>query len=241
MLALLAGFAIIGYYMKTSVKHVSDTNVELTIQLDKTELKEAEQVALVRLARDMKVAGFRKGKVPASVAAKHVDPNQLAEQTLERALSKAVADAFTKEDLQALDRPEVEVKKFVPGSELEFVATCDVLPPVTLGDYKTLTSKPEAVKVTASEVNEVIDRIRSAYATKNEVKRAAKKGDEVVIDFVGTKDGVAFDGGASKDYALTLGSNTFIPGFEDGVIGKKPGEEFTIDVTFPKDYHAAEL
>ena len=227
--------------MKTSVKHVSDTNVELTIQLDKTELKEAEQVALVRLARDMKVAGFRKGKVPASVAAKHVDPNQLAEQTLERALSKAVADAFTKEDLQALDRPEVEVKKFVPGSELEFVATCDVLPPVTLGDYKTLTSKPETVKVTASEVNEVIDRIRSAYATKNEVKRAAQKGDEVVIDFVGTKDGVAFDGGASKDYALTLGSNTFIPGFEDGVIGKKPGEEFTIDVTFPQDYHAAEL
>src|SRR5688500_1330803 len=121
--------------MKTTVKHLSDTKVELTISLDKSELDAAHHVALTKLAKNIKVPGFRKGKVPASVAAKNVDPQALAEQTLEDALSKAVAEAYLNEGLQALDRPAVEVKKFVPGQELEFTAETEVLPKVILGDY----------------------------------------------------------------------------------------------------------
>ncbi|QWQ31902.1 trigger factor family protein [Candidatus Minimicrobia naudis] len=120
--------------MKTTVKNLSDTKVQLTISLGASELADAEQVSLTKLARDIMVPGFRKGKVPASVAfAKHVDSSiALQEQILENALSKAVAEAFLQEKLQALDRPSVEVKKFVPGSELEFTAEVEVIPPVKL-------------------------------------------------------------------------------------------------------------
>ena len=227
--------------MKTTIKQLSDTKVSVTITLDKKELDDAEQVALTKLSKNVKAPGFRAGKVPASVAAKHVNPEALAQQTLDDALSKAVSQAFTDEKIQALDRPQVDVKKFVPGQELEFVAEAEILPKITLGDYKKLGVKKTVSKVTKADIDDVIERMRKGFAEKKEVKRAAKDGDETVIDFVGKKDGVAFDGGTAKDYALTLGSNQFIPGFEEGVVGHKAGEEFDIAVTFPSDYHAAAL
>lgn len=145
------------------------------------------------------------------------------------------------EKLQALDRPAVEVKKFVPGQELEFTAESAIVPPVKLGNYKKLKAKQAEVKVEAKDVDDIIERMRQNFAEKTEVKRAAKDGDEVIIDFVGKKDDVAFDGGTAKDFNLTLGSGQFIPGFEEGVVGHKAGEEFDLDLTFPKDYHAKEL
>lgn len=227
--------------MKTSVKHLSDTKVIATITLGQKELDDAQQVALTKLAKTIKAPGFRKGKVPVAVAAKHVDPNVLTEQTLDDALSKAVSVAFTEEDIQALDRPQVEIKKFVPGQELEFSAEVDVLPKVTLGDYKKLGVKKTVGKVVVADVDDVIARMRKGFAKREEVDRAAKIGDEVVIDFVGKKDDVAFDGGTAKDHSIELGSNQFIPGFEEGVVGHKAGEEFDIPLTFPKEYHSAEL
>lgn len=227
--------------MKTNVKYLSDTRVELTISLDAKELEAAEQVALTKLAKNIKVPGFREGKVPASVAAKSVDPNALMQQTMEDALSKAVAEAFITENIQVLDRPEVDVKKFVPKSEMEFVAEAEVLPKVTLGDYKKLNVEKQKVAVTAKEVDDIINRMREASAEKQAADRAAKDGDEVIIDFVGKKDDVAFDGGTATDYSLKLGSNSFIPGFEEGIIGKKSGETFDLDLAFPDDYHVADL
>lgn len=227
--------------MKTTVKKLSDTKVQLSVSLEPSELAAAEQVSLAKLARNIKVPGFRKGKVPASVAAKHVNPSALQEQILENAISKAVAEAFINEDIQALEHPNVEVKKFVPGAELEFTAEAVVVPPVKLGDYKNLKAKKAAAKVEASEVNEVIERIRQSYVKKTEAKRAAKNGDEVIIDFTGKKDGTVFDGGSAKDFALKLGSGQFIPGFEEGVAGHKAGDEFDLELTFPKDYHTKEM
>lgn len=227
--------------MKTTVKNLSDTKVELTISLDSTALADAEKVALVKLSKTAKVPGFRKGKVPASVAAKHVDPQQLQEQLLDDAISKAVAEAFLAEKIQALDRPMVDIKKYVPGDLLEFTAEVDVLPPVTLGDYKKLNVKTEKIDVKDAEVEDVIERMRQGFAEKKEVERAAKDGDETVIDFVGKKDDVPFDGGTGTDYTLKLGSNQFIPGFEEGIVGHKAGETFDLDLSFPKDYHAKDL
>ena len=227
--------------METTVKYLSDTKVNLTITVGALELGEAEQVALTKLSKTTKVPGFRAGKVPASVAAKHVNPQALQEQTLDDALSRAVAEAFLKEKLQPLDRPSVEVKKFVPGETLEFTAEVEVLPKVELGEYKNLTTKKEKATVTAQEIDETIDRMRTGMAEKKEVTRAAKDGDEVVIDFVGKKDDVAFDGGTATDYTLKLGANQFIPGFEEGIIGHKADETFDLDLAFPDDYHAAEL
>lgn len=227
--------------MKTSVKNLSNTKVELTISVGKAELAAAEEVALTKLAQTVKAPGFRKGKVPVSVARKHVDPKALAEQTLEDALSKAVADAFIAEKIQVLERPAVEIKQYVPGQSLEFTAEAATLPKVTLGDYKKLKSKKTVDKVEASEIDSVIDRLKSGFADKKEVKRAAKNGDEATIDFVGKKAGVAFDGGTGNDYALEIGSNSFVPGFEEAIVGKKAGETFDIDLTFPAEYHAKDL
>lgn len=227
--------------MKTTVKNLSDTKVELTIAVGKTELADAEQVALQKLAQNVKVPGFRKGKVPASVAAKHVDPAALAEQTLEDALSKAVAEAYVAEKIQALDRPAVEVKKYVPGETLEFTAEAEILPKITLGDYKKLKVEKTDVKVDAKDVADIIERMQKSMAEKKPADRAAKMDDEVTIDFVGKKDDVAFDGGTAEGYDLTLGSQSFIPGFEEAIVGKKAGETFDVPLTFPSDYHVADL
>ena len=227
--------------MKTKLKNISDVKVELTISLGAEELKAAEQVAITKLAKEVKIEGFRKGKAPLEMVASQVDPNLLNQETLENALSKSVAEAFLKEKVQAINRPEVDVKKFIPGTELEFTATTEIMPKVELGDYKKLGVRKEAVKVSKKEVKETIDRILKNFAEKKKVEREAKNGDEVIIDFLGKKDGVAFDGGKAEKFPLELGSKSFIPGFEEGLIGKKAGDELSLDLEFPKDYHAKDL
>ncbi len=227
--------------MKTTVENISETKVKLTITIDAEALADAQKVALVKLSKDVKVPGFRKGKVPASVAEKHVNPQMLQEQLLDDAISKAVAESFIAEKIQALDRPMVDVKKYVPGESLEFTAEVDILPKITLGDYAKLSAKAEKVTIADADIDEVIGRIQQGFAEKTAVDRKAKEGDETVIDFVGKKDDVAFDGGTGTDYTLSLGSNQFIPGFEEGVVGHKAGEEFDLNLDFPEDYHAADL
>ncbi len=227
--------------IKTEVNNLSPTKVILTISLGKEELDAAEQVALTKLAKDIKAPGFRKGKVPVNVAAKYVDPNLLAQQTADDALSKAVAEAFITEDIQALDRPAVELKKFIPGQEMEFTAEVDILPKIKLGDYKKLGVKRAEAKVATTDVTEILERMRDGMSDKVEVKRAAKDGDEVIIDFIGKKNNVAFDGGTATDYELKLGSNSFIPGFEEGIVGKEIGETFDLTLKFPATYHVADL
>ena len=227
--------------MKTSVKHISESRVLVTITVDAKGLADAEQVALKKLSKTVKVAGFRKGHVPLEVAAKNIDPTLLAQESLENALSKAVAEAFLSNDIQALERPEVEVKKYVPGDTLEFTAEADILPKVKLGDYKKLSAEPSPVKVLKKDVDEVLERIQKGFATKAESSEAAAEGDEVTIDFVGKKDNVAFDGGTAEDYQLALGSQSFIPGFEEAIVGHKSGETFAIPLKFPAEYHSKDL
>jgi trigger factor len=227
--------------MKTTVTRLTDSRIKLQAILGKAELDAAGQVALHKLSREVKAPGFRKGKVPANVAARYVDQNALMQETVDNALSKAVAEAFMSEGIQALARPDVEVTKFVPGQQLEFTAEADVLPEVKLGDYKKLGLKPEKASVTDDEVNEVLERMRAGLAEKKDVDRAAKNGDEVVIDFIGKKDDVAFEGGTAKDYALELGSNSFIPGFEEGLVGKKAGDKADLKLKFPASDHVADL
>jgi trigger factor len=227
--------------MKSTIKHTSDTEVVSTIVVDGEELRAAEQVAAKKLAQNVKVPGFRKGKTPIAVAIKNIDPAALQDETLNNAISKAVSAAFVESELQVIDRPQVEIKKFVPGETLEFTATVEILPKVKLGNYKKLKIQKEKVEVTKEDVEEVIERIRKGLAEKKEVTRAAKLGDETVIDFVGKKDGVAFDGGTGNDFNLTLGSGQFIAGFEEGVVSHKAGDVFDLDLTFPADYGSAEL
>ena len=227
--------------MKVTSKDLSDTKVEIKVVLDKKDLAEARKKAVARMSAEVKVQGFRKGKAPISVAEKQLDPNDINANALDIAVRTSVPKAFEQAKKAPLIIPNVNVTKFVPGELAEYTATADILPAVKLGNYKKLGVKLEAPKVTAKEVDDVLSNIAKAYAEKAPVKRAAKIGDEVTIDFEGKKGDKAFDGGSAKDYRLELGSGAFIPGFEDGVVGHEAGDRFDIKLTFPKDYHNAEL
>lgn len=227
--------------MKTKSKKLSDSRVEITVTLDAKDLKSAQEQALTKLAKEIKVEGFRKGKVPTEVAAKFIPENDLNAETIDIAVRSTVIQAFSEQSKSPLAIPNVNVTKYVPGESAEYTATADIVPEVKLADYKKLGVKKGVAKVTAKEINEVLNNLANSFAEKKVVRRAAKLGDEVVIDFVGKKDGKAFQGGTAKDYKLVLGSNTFIPGFEDGIVRHEVGDKFDLNLTFPKDYGVADL
>ena len=227
--------------MKTKAKKLSDSRVELTVTLDAKDLKPVKEKAILKLAKELKVEGFRKGKVPAEVAKKFIPENDLNAETADLAVRTTVIDAFKEVEKSPLVLPSVNVTKYVPDEMLEYTATADIIPEVKLGDYKKLGVKKPESKVTNKEIKEVLDNISNSFAETKVTKRAAKLGDEVIIDFVGKKDGEAFKGGSAKDYKLVLGSNTFIPGFEDGIVGHEPGDKFDLKLTFPKDYGVSDL
>jgi len=227
--------------MKHTATKLSDTKTKLIVSLDASDLQAAKAEALKHLAPSLKMPGFRPGKVPTKVAEKNMDPAQLANETVEHAINRAVNEIAEKEDYRILDRPQIDLKDFKPYESLEFEAEVELLPEVTLGNYKKLKAKKDDVKIEKSEIDDVMKRIREQFAEKKEVTRAAKDGDETVIDFVGKKDGEAFDGGTAQDYSLKLGSASFIPGFEEAIVGHKAGEKFDVLLKFPDDYHAEHL
>ena len=227
--------------MKTKVKKISDSRIEITVTLDSKDLKSAREKAVEKLAKEIKVEGFRKGKVPAKVAEKFIPENDLNAETIDLAVRATVIEAFQKESKSPLALPNVNVTKYVPGESAEYTATADIIPEIKLCDYKKLGVKKPETKVTAKDVNGVLDNLANSFAEKKVVKRAAKLDDEVVIDFVGKKDGEPFRGGSAKDYKLVLGSKAFIPGFEEGIVGHEVGDKFDLKLTFPKDYGVTDL
>jgi len=227
--------------MKVTTKKLSDTSVELKVVLDKNDLKEAEEKAITRLVREVKIEGFRKGKAPLDMAKKAINPNELANVSLDIAVRTSVPKAFEEGKSAPLMIPNVEVTKFVPGETVEYTAKAEILPDVKLGNYKKLGVKRETIKVTEKDINEILENIQNAYAEKKVAKKKAEMGDEVVIDFEGSLNGEKFEGGAAKDFTLGLGSKQFIPGFEEGIVGHESGDRFDLELTFPKDYHAEKL
>ena len=227
--------------MKTKFKKLSDSRVEITVTLDSKDLKAAEEKALEKLSKEIKVEGFRKGKVPAEVAKKFIPENDLNAETIDSAVRATVIEAFKENEKSPLVLPAVNVTKYVPGEMAEYTATADIIPEVTLGDYKKLGVKKPEVKVEANDIDAILNNLAESFAEKKVVKRAAKLEDEVIIDFVGKKDGEAFPGGSAKDYHLVLGSKSFIPGFEDGIVGHESGDKFDLKLTFPKDYGVKDL
>ncbi len=227
--------------MKTKAKRLSDSRVEITVTLDSEDLAKAKKEALKKLSKDLKVKGFRQGKVPESVAEKFIPENDLNAEAIDAAVRGTVILAFREEEKSPLAIPQVNVTKYVPGESAEYTATADIIPEIKLGDYKKLDVKKPENKVSEKDVKELLERLSSSFAEKKVVKRAAKTSDEVVIDFTGKKDGEAFRGGSAKDYKLTLGSKTFIPGFEEGIVGHEAGDKFELPLTFPKDYGVKDL
>lgn len=223
--------------MKTTTKKISDTRMEIKVVLDAADLKSAREKAVTRLAANLKVSGFRKGKAPASLVEKQLSPNDISNETIDIAVRTTLPQAFDTAKQPPLAVTNVNVTKYVPDESAEYTATADVLPDIKLGDFKKLKTKMDVTEPSEKDIQEILDNIKNAYSEKVVTKRAAKKGDEVIIDFVGKRaNGEEFAGGSAKDHHLVLGSGQFIPGFEDAVIGHSAGDSFDINVTFPKDY-----
>ena len=227
--------------MKYQREDIDKNKVKFTVTVDKETISKSHDKAVKSLGKDVKVPGFRKGHVPMEVLERAIDPARLAQVEINGAINESVIELIETEDLQLLDQPTVSVTKYVPNDTLEFTAEIEVVPPVKLGDPTKLKVKKPEVKVDKEQIDDVIKRLQVNAAEKKSVDRAAKNGDEVIIDFTGFKDGEEFEGGKAKDYQLELGSGAFIPGFEDGIVGHKPGEKFDVNVTFPKEYGAKNL
>lgn len=227
--------------MKTKFKKISDSRVEITVTLDTKDLEAAEKEALKKLAKEVRVEGFRKGKAPTDVAKKFIPENDLNAETIDVAIRTSVIPAFREHEKMPLVAPNINVTKYVPGEMAEYTAVADIIPDIKLGDYKKLKVSKEKPNVSEAQVKEILDNLATNFAEKKPVKRKAKLTDEVIIDFVGKKGGEPFAGGSAKDYKLVLGSKAFIPGFEDGIVGHEPGDKFDLKLTFPKDYGVKDL
>ena len=229
--------------MQVKKEELNPTKLKLSVTADRPALETVKQQVLKNLSRDVKVPGFRAGKAPAHLIEKQLDQTALQSQFLDEAVNQLYVEAVRREKLRVVAQPQIAINKFVPFTTLEFSAEVEVVGDIKLGDYKRIKLAPKTVEVTAKDVTEVLDNLRDRGATKQEVKRAAKVGDEVTIDFTGTdaKTKEPIDGADGKDYPLVLGSKTFIPGFEEELIGLKPGGKKTFNLTFPKDYGTAAL
>ena len=229
--------------MQAVKKNLSDTKVHLTLTAPAGLLKDVKQQTLEHLAHDVKLQGFRAGKAPLSLVEKNVSQQSLQTEFLDNAMNRLYVEALDEHRLRPVAQPEVKITKFVPFDALEIEAEVEVVGDVRLPDYTKLKLAKKPAKVTAEDVNNVLDEVAKREAEKKDVTRAAKVGDEVTIDFAGVdaKTSEPIQGADGKDYPLTLGSNTFIPGFEDNVVGMKAGAEKSFTLTFPKDYSVKTL
>ncbi len=223
--------------MKLQLERKSDTQANIEIAASVEELKKIKQKVLKKLAPRVKLSGFRDGHAPLEMVEKNVDQQLLQSEFIDEAVNTLYIAALKEERIRPVGQPKVEVKKFVPFTALEVKLELPVVGEVVLPDYKKHTAKRELVKIGKDEMDDVLKNLRLRMAEKKEVNRAAKTGDEAWIDFKGVDaKGEPVKGADGKDYPLALGSGTFIPGFEDNVVGMKAGDQKEFVSTFPKDY-----
>lgn len=214
---------------------------EITIKLEGKVWQDALDKAFEKANKKAKIDGFRQGKAPKDVFIKKYGKEALfldaADLVLNDAYAKMIED---NKDLEIVAQPEVALRS-IDENQIEFMFTLTLRPEVKLGKYKKLGVKKDKIEVTKEEVDKALEETRHKYSENVLKDGKVEDGDIAVIDFEGFKDGVPFEGGKGENYSLTIGSNTFIPGFEEQLIGMEKGEEKEINVTFPEDYHAEEL
>ena len=228
--------------MSTSFENKATNRGVVTFTISQDKIKPALDQAFNKVKKDLTAPGFRKGQMPRTVFNQKFGEEALYEEALNSILPAAYEEAVAELKLDVVTQPKVDVKSMEKGKDWEITAEVVTKPEVKLGDYKNLeVSVEESKEVTDAEVDEKIERERNNLAELVLKEDAAVEGDTVVIDFVGSVDGVEFDGGKGDNFSLELGSGQFIPGFEDQLVGKKAGETVKVNVTFPEDYQSADL
>lgn len=228
--------------MNVTVERVGN-DATLKITLPAEEVNKGFKKAVAKIAGQVNIPGFRKGKAPRNIIEMHYGKEAVKQEAFELVANQCYTEALEQEKLIPVSDPKVEDSVFEENKDMKLTIKVTLKPEVKLGDYKELHVEKEAVEVTDEAVEEQVQGLRSRHAKMVEAEEGAviEKGDFAIIDFAGTVDGEPFSGGEGKGYPLEVGSNSFIPGFEDQLVGLKKGDSTDVDVTFPEEYFVKEL
>lgn len=226
--------------MQVSIETTSKLERRLTVGVPAERVDSEVDSRLQKAAGNVRLPGFRPGKVPMKVMRQRFGAG-VRQEVLGEVMSKSFQEAVVQENLRPAGQPSIEPKNLEAGRDLEYVATFEVFPEVELVEMKDFAIEKPVASVTDEDVTNIIEVFRKQQGSWDAVERGAEEGDKVNIDYTGTKDGEAFEGGSAEGSDLELGSGRMIPGFEDGIVGMKTGEEKTLSLTFPEDYHNEEL
>lgn len=225
-----------------ATNNVETNKYELEIEISAEHFEAAIEKAYLKARKNIAMPGFRKGKAPRKLIEKEYGEQVFFEDAVNLLYAPVVNGAVEESGLELVTRPEVEVTEISKENGVKLKATCITKPEVEVKDYKGIEVEKVVNPVTDEDINKQLDALREKNVTVETVDdRAAENGDDVVIDFEGFKDDVAFEGGKAEDFTLSLGSGQFIPGFEDQIVGHNAGEDFDINVTFPEEYQVKEL
>lgn len=225
-----------------ATNNVETNKYELEIEISAEDFEAAIEKAYLKTRKNIAMPGFRKGKAPRKLIEKEYGEQVFFEDAVNLLYAPVVNGAVEESGLELVTRPEVEVTEISKENGVKLKATCITKPEVEVKDYKGIEVEKVVNPVTDEDINKQLDALREKNVTVETVDdRAAENGDDVVIDFEGFKDDVAFEGGKAEDFTLSLGSGQFIPGFEDQIVGHNAGEDFDINVTFPDEYQVKEL
>lgn len=226
--------------MQVSVETTSGLERRMTVGIPAAKIDAAVESKLAETAKRVRIDGFRPGKVPLREVRRRFG-KAIREEVIGELVSNSFYEAMTQQSLNPAGYPSIERTKDAPGEDLEFVATFEVYPEIKVQGLSSISVVRPVAEIQESDIDAMIERLREQRATFVDVDRPAQNGDQVIIDFVGTKDGEAFQGGSAQNTKLVLGSGQMIPGFEDGLVGATKGEERVLALTFPEDYHAPDL
>ena len=226
--------------MRVSVETTSGLERKLTVGVPAEEVDSAVDKKLAEAAQNVRLPGFRPGKVPMSVMKQRFGPG-VRQEVLGDVINQSFQEAVMTESLRPAGQPSIEAKSVESGKDIEYVATFEIYPTVSLNEIKDFEVTRLSCEIGESDVNDIIEVFQKQQGQSVDMDRAAEEGDTLTIDFEGFKDGEAFEGGSGTDTALELGSGRMIPGFEDGLVGASAGDERTLELTFPEDYHSEEL
>lgn len=226
--------------MQVSVETTSNLERRLTITIEADKINTAVNARIKKVAPQVNLNGFRKGKVPFSVVKQNYGPG-IRQEVLGEMMSECFGEAVTQEKLRPAGQPAVEPQEVDPGKDFSFTATFEIYPEFSLASLDGAEIKKPQTDINDSDVDDMIETLRKQQAEFEETDAASQNGDQLNIDFEGFKAGEVFDGGTAQGSDLVLGSNSMIPGFEDGLVGAKAGDEKTLELTFPEDYHSEDL
>lgn len=226
--------------MQVSLETLSGLERKLTIEVPAETIDKQVQIRLAEAAKTFQMKGFRKGKVPISVI-KNRFGKGMRQEVLGDVMNQSYYEALSQENVRPAGQPKIEATNMKEGENLAFTATFEVFPEITLADFSKIKVEKRQAEITDKDIDNMIQTLREQRKHYHSVERAAKSEDQLNIDFTGSIDGKEFEGGSAKGSTLILGSNTMIPGFEDGLLGVKPGESKQLELEFPKDYHKADL